>query len=79
MLVGPLKSLTTGAPVAQPSVAQWLEKARLLCTVYDPRTGRYRLDYGVVLEILVGLSIAYATLHFLLREWWRHRRRLRAG
>jgi hypothetical protein len=30
-------------------------------------------------EILAGLSILGTTLVFLLREWARHRRRLRAG
>jgi protein SCO1/2 len=74
MLVGPLKALLAGAPVERPSVGAWVERVRLLCTVYDPRTGRYRVDYSIVLEILVGLTIVYATLHFLFREWWRHRR-----
>ena len=79
MLVGPLKALLTDAPLPRPSVANILERVRLLCTVYDPRTGRYRIDYGVVVEILVGLSIVVTTLAFLFREWRGHRRRLRAG
>jgi protein SCO1 len=40
MLVGPLKALLTNAPLPQFSVAGLLERARLLCTVYDPRSGR---------------------------------------
>ena len=79
MLVGPLKALLTNAPMPRPSIENLFERVRLLCTVYDPRTGRYRLDYGVVVEILAGLSILGTTLAFLLREWARHRRRLRAG
>jgi protein SCO1/2 len=79
MLVGPLKALLTNAPMPRPTLENVLERVRLLCTVYDPRTGRYRLDYGVVVEILAGLSILGTTLAFLLREWARHRRRLRAG
>lgn len=79
MLVGPLKALLTDAPLPKPTVANILERVRLLCTVYDPRIGRYRLDYGVVIEILAGLSILVTTLVYLLREWHRHRRRLRAA
>ena len=79
MLVGPLKALLTNAPLPRPTIENVFERVRLLCTVYDPRTGRYRLDYGVVVEILAGLSILGTTLAFLLREWARHRRRLRAG
>jgi protein SCO1/2 len=79
MLVGPLKALLANAPLPKVTVADVLERVRLLCTVYDPRTGRYRLDYGVVIEILAGLSILVTTLVYLLREWQRHRRRLRAA
>jgi protein SCO1/2 len=79
MLVGPLKALLTNAPIPRPTFENVFERVRLLCTVYDPRTGRYRLDYGVVLEILIGLSLVGATSVYLLREWHRNRRRLRAG
>lgn len=79
MLVGPLKALLTDAPLPALTVAGVLERVRLLCTVYDPRTGRYRFDYGIVIEIAAGLSILLATLGYLLREWQRHRRRLRAA
>ncbi len=77
-LVGPLKSLLTGAPLERPGLADIVERVRLLCTVYDPRTGRYRLDYGIVLELFTGSTIVIAVLGFLWREWRRHRR-LRAG
>lgn len=80
MLVAPLKEMVTGEAAPPPaSLAEVLEKVRVLCTVYDPRLGRYRLDYGVVLEILVGASIVIGVLQFLLREWLRHRRRARAA
>jgi protein SCO1/2 len=78
MLVGPLKSLLTNAPLPEVTVAGVLERVRLLCTVYDPSTGRYRLDYRIVIEILAGASILLAVLGYLLREWHRNRR-LRAG
>ncbi len=79
MLVGPLKALLTDSPLPEITVASVFDRVRLLCTVYDPRTGRYRLDYSIVIEIVVGASILIATIIFLLREWQRHRRRLRAA
>jgi protein SCO1 len=78
MLVGPLKSLLTGSPLPEITLENVVERVRLLCTVYDPRTGRYRLDYRILLEIFTGSTIVLAVLGFLLREWLRNRR-LRAG
>ena len=75
MLVQPLRDLALGQPVAQPSAAAWLQRVRLVCTVYDPLTGKYRLDYALFIEIGVGLSVLGLTLGFLLRE----RRRSRPG
>lgn len=79
MLVDPLKALLTDAPLPEITVENIVERVRLLCTVYDPRTGRYRLDYRIVLEILTGTSIVLAVLGFLFREWLRHRRLRAAG
>ena len=78
MLVGPLKALLTGSPLPEITLENVVERVRLLCTVYDPRTGRYRLDYRILLEIFTGSTIVLAVLGFLFREWLRNRR-LRAG
>jgi protein SCO1/2 len=78
MLVGPLKALLTDSPLPAVTVENVVERVRLLCTVYDPRTGRYRLDYRILLEIFTGSTIVVAVLGFLFREWLRNRR-LRAG
>jgi len=66
--VEPLKALLAGAPVPADDFAALVEKVRLLCTVYDPVTGEYRLDYGMFAEMLGGLLVIGATLVFLLRD-----------
>jgi protein SCO1/2 len=75
MLVQPLRNLALGQPLPRPSAAAWLDRVRLVCTVYDPLTGKYRLDYTLFIEIGAGLSVLGLTLGFLLRE----RRRPRHG
>lgn len=66
LLIGPLKALVSGAPLpASSGLAAVVERVRLWCTVYDPATGRYRLDYGLVIEIVAGLTILGGTLAYV--------------
>jgi protein SCO1/2 len=65
--VGPLKELITGAPDPNPTLAGLVEKVRILCTVYDPASGRYRVNYGIFLEILAGVVALGGTAYFLIR------------
>ena len=73
----PLRRLLNDAPL-QPgtSLAEMVERVRILCTVYDPRTGEYRYDYGLILEIAGGVTFAVAMAIFFVLEW-RTRRRMR--
>ena len=73
MLVGPLKELVTGTPAPVQSLSGLLEQVRILCTVYDPRAGKYRLNYGLFIEIFAGLSVLGAIAWYLAREWRRQR------
>lgn len=73
-LVEPLKELISGAPVAQTDpIADLFDRVRILCTVYDPATGRYRVNYGLFLEIAGMLTF----LAWLGYYFWRERRRQR--
>jgi protein SCO1/2 len=74
LFVGPLLQLAQNAPVAQGDLQTFFEQVKLLCTVYDPVAGRYRLNTVIVAELLVGASIVLGTLAFLLVEWRRRRR-----
>ena len=68
LLVEPLRELVTGTPLPESSVAQLLDKIRVVCTVYDPASGKYRLNYALFIEIFAGLTVIGGTLLFLLRE-----------
>ena len=78
MFVRPLQALAEGAPKPVQNFADILERLRILCTVYDPRAGKYRLNYGLFIEIIVGLAVLGATLYYLGSEW-RRQRRVRCG
>lgn len=74
LFVGPLLELAQNAPLEQSTFGSMLEKARILCTVYDPVAGRYRLNYVVLVELLVGASVMLGGLGFVGYEWRRRRR-----
>lgn len=71
----PLRELLRNAPVAQQlRLEGLLDRVRILCTVYDPVTGKYRLQYGLLLEVAGGVTFALAMLWFFLSEWLSQRR-----
>jgi protein SCO1 len=74
MLVGPLKGLASGTRPPAQDLSTLVDRVRVLCTVYDPLTGRYRLDYGLFIEIFAGLSILGGIVYYLSHEWRRQRR-----
>ena len=66
----PLKQLLGGAPLApQSGLAGIVDRVRILCTVYDPKTGTYRVDYRLAIEVAGGLTFLVAMLLYLLNEW----------
>ena len=79
MFVGPLRELVTGAPAPAQSLSGLLDKVRILCTVYDPRAGKYRLNYGLFIEIFAGLSVLGATAAYLIAGLRRGYARRRAA
>jgi protein SCO1/2 len=74
LFVGPLLELTKNAPIEKPTLNLIFEKIRIVCTVYDPSAGRYRVNYAIVIEILVGASVMLGVLAFLAVELRRRRR-----
>ncbi|MBE0620789.1 MAG: SCO family protein [Burkholderiales bacterium] len=77
-LTEPLRQLISGNPVAgATSFSEILDQVRILCSVYDPRTGKYRVSYGLVLEIAGGATFLLWIVWFFLNEWWTRRRSAR--
>ena len=77
-LVEPLRQLVAGTPVADAtSVSAILEQVRILCSVYDPRTGKYRVSYAIGLEVAGGATFLLCIIWFFLTEWAARRRAAR--
>ncbi|MGB7543473.1 MAG: SCO family protein [Burkholderiales bacterium] len=72
MLVEPLKQLLSGQAGGAGFAGVW-DKVKLFCTVYDPGTGGYRVNYSLFVEIFTGATVLVGIAWFLIRE----RRRLR--
>jgi protein SCO1/2 len=70
-VVEPLKKLVWGGKVDRPSIASLIDRVRLVCTIYDPASGRYRFDYSLIVEIVAGalaLGIAATGILAALRN-----------
>lgn len=74
----PLRQLLTGALAAAPvSFADLIDKVRILCSVYDPVSGKYRVNYAMYIEIAGGITFILFMIAFVINEW-RTRRALRS-
>ena len=63
-LLVPLKDMIYNIQTAEPGLAGLSNKVRLFCTVYDSKTGKYKIDYGYFYAIGLGVLIS------LLITWW---------
>ena len=71
----PLAQLLRNAPVPQQfRLEDLIDRVRILCTDFDPATGRYRFKYGLLLEIAGGLTFALTMGWFFFAEWRARRR-----
>jgi protein SCO1/2 len=51
-----------------------MERVRILCSVYDPVTGRYRTNYSVYFMI-AGFITFLGFLIYMSLNMWKNRRR----
>jgi protein SCO1 len=75
-LAEPLKLLVTGAalPAETGALKELMERVRILCSVYDPVTGRYRTNYSVYF-MTAGFVTFVGFMIYLSLNVWRNRRR----
>lgn len=67
--VEPLKELVWGLEANTSTLTGWLKGVRLICTIYDPSTGRYRFDYSIFVTLFVGLLCLGSIAVFIVRAW----------
>mgnify|MGYP003345300304 CR=1 FL=1 len=70
-LVDPLKRLALGQRAGQDTLEALIDGVRLVCTVFDPKSGRYRFDWSIVLSFVTGLTCFAVVAIFLWRSWSR--------
>ena len=68
-LVEPLKEMALGRPAGLTALGDWIDRVKLLCTVYDPAAGRYRFDYSLFIAAGVGVLCLGAVGVFIVRAW----------
>ncbi len=79
-LVEPLKELVFNRPRSAHNFFSGVaDKVRLFCTVYDPNTGKYRIDYSLFVQIAIGALAILGVLSYLFLETRRSRRKNRGG
>jgi protein SCO1/2 len=69
VLIDPLRRVRLGASPLAAGAPGVLERVRLLCTVYDPKSGRYRFDYSLILAAALGIGCFTLIAVFIARNW----------
>lgn len=69
LLVDALKRLVTGQRATEATLPAIIDTVRLICTTFDPRSGRYRFDYSLILSIVIGVVCFAAVAAFIWRSW----------
>lgn len=77
-LIEPLKDLIYGRNSQLTSVEGLVNRVRLFCTVFDPKTGGYSFDFSLFIVLAMGGSALGFIFIFLVRSWYRLWRESRA-
>lgn len=70
----PMKELVFGISVASFTPTALADRLRFICTVYDPKTGRYRTDYAIYIGITAGAISLILMAWVIVRMWLGNRR-----
>ncbi len=71
----PLKEVIFGTGLKSLSMSNLVDRIRFICTVYDPGSGRYEIDYAIAFGISIG-GLSLLLTGFIIFRTWRHNRRL---
>ncbi len=66
MFIDPLKQLLSGQTEQAVSVDNIWLKVKLYCTVYDPRSGKYKFNYSLFVELFAGITFLGAMIWYLV-------------
>lgn len=67
-VVEPLRELALGVTYSRSGVKNLIERVRLFCTTYDPKSGRYSFDNSIFIAALTGMLSLGAIAVFLVRQ-----------
>lgn len=71
LVVEPLKKLVWGGQLDRRTLDGLVNTVKMICTIYDPTSGRYRFDYSLFVNIFAGalaLGIAAAGILAAMRN-----------
>ncbi|MBI3814657.1 MAG: SCO family protein [Nitrospinae bacterium] len=66
-IISPLEEIWAGKK-GQTKFSQLFDKLKLLCSVYDPATKKYRIDYNLILVLGIQFILIMGTLIFFTRN-----------
>ncbi|MDA8256660.1 MAG: SCO family protein [Betaproteobacteria bacterium] len=74
-LAEPLKAMITGAPIPPQTstLAELVDRVRIICSVYDPISGKYRTNYALYFEVAGFISFTF----FMMWVGWSFMRKRR--
>ena len=70
MFMEPLKDVVYGTTTAF-SFSGIVDRIKFICTAYDPGSGRYRIDFGLVFGSAIAAFSLLVMGGFIVREWFR--------
>lgn len=72
-VVEPLKRLVFGENLVFSNLTSWVNRVKLICTVYDPSSQRYRFSYAIFVGLFIGAASLVGVAAFIARAWWQSR------
>ena len=74
-LLQPLRDLIYNIKTEKPGIDGLSNKVKLFCTVYDARTGKYRLDYSYLYATGLGVLVSLMIIWWIVVEYRRSPKR----